>query len=107
MRALDRKSLFPVPVRRGVLPFFPFFQHELPFDRSSMTRWRQHMGEEWITALLQESLAVAVKTGAMKPQDTRRVIVDATVQPKNVMFPADAKLIHRARERLVRLAMRC
>ncbi len=31
---------------------------------------------------------------------------DTTVQPKNVMFPTDAKLIHRARERLVRLAKR-
>ncbi|RUT94874.1 IS5 family transposase [Mesorhizobium sp. USDA-HM6] len=81
-----------------------FFRHELPFDRSSITRWRQRMGEEPITALLQESLAVAVKSGAMKPADTRRVIVDTTVQPKNVMFPTDAKLIHRARERLVRLA---
>jgi IS5 family transposase len=81
-----------------------FFCHELPFDRSSMTRWRQRMGEDKIMALLQESLAVAVKTGAMKPADTRRVIVDTTVQPKNVMFPTDAKLIHRARERLVRLA---
>jgi IS5 family transposase len=40
----------------------------------------------------------------MKPADTRQVIVDTTVQPKNVMFPTDAKLIHRARERLVRLA---
>lgn len=55
---------------------------------------------------MQESLAVAVKTGAMKPRDTRRVIVDTTVEPKNVMFPTDAKLIHRARERLVRLAKR-
>lgn len=81
-----------------------FFRHELPFDRSSMTRWRQRMGEERITALLQESLAVAIKSGAMQPADTRRVIVDTTVQPKNVMFPTDAKLIHRARERLVRLA---
>ena len=81
-----------------------FFRHELSFDRSSMTRWRQRMGEERIGALLQESLAVAVKTGAMKPQDTRQVIVDTTVQPKNVMFPTDAKLINRARERLVRLA---
>ena len=81
-----------------------FFRHELSFDRSSMTRWRQRMGEERIGALLQESLAVALKTGAMKPQDTRQVIVDTTVQPKNVMFPTDAKLIHRARERLVRLA---
>ena len=44
-----------------------FFRHDLPFERSSMTRWRNRMGEERITALLQESLAVAVKTGAMKP----------------------------------------
>jgi len=62
------------------------------------------MGEERLAALLQESLAVVVKTGAMKPQDTRRVIVDTTVQPKHAMFPTDAKLLHRARERLVRLA---
>jgi hypothetical protein len=30
------------------------------------------------------------------------VIVDTTVQPKAVAFPTDAKLMHRARERLVR-----
>jgi len=83
-----------------------FFLHELPFDRSSLTRWRQRMGEERIAVLLQESLVVAVKTGAMAPQDTRRVIVDTTVQPKNVMFPTDAKLLNRAREKLVALAKR-
>jgi transposase, IS5 family len=81
-----------------------FFLHKLPFDRSSLTRWRQRMGEERIASLLQESLAVALKTGAMAPQDTRRVILDTTVQPKAVMFPTDAKLIHRAREKLVRLS---
>ena len=81
-----------------------FFLHELPFDRSSMTRWRQRMGEERVAALLQESLSVAVRTGAMAPRDTRQVIVDTTVQPKNVMFPTDAKLLHRAREKLVSLA---
>jgi transposase, IS5 family len=81
-----------------------FFLHELPFDRSSLTRWRQRMGEERVAALLQESLSVAIRTGAMAPQDTRRVIVDTTVQPKNVMFPTDAKLLHRAREKLVGLA---
>jgi transposase, IS5 family len=83
-----------------------FFRHELPFDRSSITRWRQRMGEERMVSLLQESLSVAVKTGAMKPSDTRRVVIDTTVQPKNVMFPTDAKLINRARERLVSLARR-
>jgi len=32
------------------------------------------------------------------------VIVDATVQPKNVMFPTGAELLNRARENLVRIA---
>src|SRR5271157_1985863 len=83
-----------------------FFQHRLVFDRSSLTRWRQRMGEEKLQTLLQESLAVATRTEAMKPADLARVIVDTTVQPKAVMFPTDAKLINRARERLVRLAHR-
>jgi IS5 family transposase len=81
-----------------------FFQHKCPFDRSSMTRWRQRMGEEKLVALIQESLNVATRTGAAKPADFSKVIVDTTVQPKAVAFPTDAKLMHRARERLVRLA---
>ena len=81
-----------------------FFQHRLPFDRSSLTRWRQRMGEAKLTALIQESLSVATRTEAMKPKDLARVVVDTTVQPKAVMFPTDAKLLNRARERLVRLA---
>jgi len=83
-----------------------FFQHHLVFDRSSLTRWRQRMGEDRLKALLQESLSVAVKTDAIRPSELSRVIVDATVQPKNVMFPTDAKLLHRAREILVRMAGR-
>jgi IS5 family transposase len=81
-----------------------FFQHKLAFDRSSMTRWRQRMGEDKLIALIQESLNVATRTGAARPADFSKVIVDTTVQPKAVAFPTDAKLMHRARERLVRLA---
>src|SRR5512136_633962 len=83
-----------------------FFQHELPLDRSSMTNWRNRMGEERLQALLQESLAVATRTGAMKPSDLARVVIDTTVQPKNITFPTDAKLVHKAREKLVKLAKR-
>ncbi len=81
-----------------------FFRHRLPFDRSSITRWRQRMGEERLVALLQESLHAATRAGAAKPADFTRVIVDTTVQPKAIAFPTDARLMHRARERLVRLA---
>jgi IS5 family transposase len=81
-----------------------FFRHKLTFDRSSLTRWRQRMGEERLTALIQESLAVATRTGAARPADFSKVIIDTTVQPKAVAFPTDAKLMHRARERLAKLA---
>ena len=81
-----------------------FFQHELVLDRSSLTRWRQRMGEEKVRALLQESLAVGVKTEAVKPSELSDVIIDTTVEPKNVMFPTDARLLNRAREILVRMA---
>jgi IS5 family transposase len=81
-----------------------FFQNALPFDRSSLTRWRQRMGEDRLNALIQESLAVAAKTGALKPSELAAAVVDTTVQPKNVAHPTDAKLLNRARERLVRLA---
>ncbi len=49
-----------------------FFCHEAPFDRSSLTRWRQRMGEEKAQALLQESIAVDVKT-ILDPDDRVRV----------------------------------
>lgn len=78
-----------------------FFQHRLVFDRSSLTRWRNRMGEERLQALIQESLSVATRTKAIKPSELSRVIVDTTVQPKNVMFPTDAKLLNRAREKKV------
>jgi hypothetical protein len=35
----------------------------------------------------QESLSVATRTKAIKPSELSRVIVDTTVQPKNVISP--------------------
>ena len=64
-----------------------FFQHKLPFERSSLTRWRQRMGPERLVALLQESLSVATRTGAAKPADFTQVIVDTTVQEKAITYP--------------------
>jgi IS5 family transposase len=83
-----------------------FFQHRLPFDRSSLTRWRQRKGEEKLKALLEESLSVAHKTGALWSRDLERVAVDTTVQPKAIAHPTDARLMHKAIEKLVALAKR-
>src|SRR6266404_8913094 len=91
-------------------PYFQYFcgevvfRHELPFDRSSLTRWRQRLGEEQLAALLQESLSVAHRSGAIATEDLERVAVDTTVQEKAVAHPTDARLTHRAIEKLVELA---
>src|SRR5580765_3608603 len=93
-------------------PYYQFFCgelsfcHRLPFDRSSLTHWRQRLGEEELVALLQESLSVAHKTGALATRDLERVVVDTTVQPKAIAHPTDARLCHRAIEKLVDLARR-
>ena len=93
-------------------PYYQFFCgevsfcHKLPFDRSSLTHWRQRLGEEQLVALIQESLSVAHKTGALTTRDLERVVVDTTVQPKAIAHPTDARLCHRALEKLVDLAQR-
>jgi hypothetical protein len=45
---------------------------------------------------LAESLRLAHKNGALRTGDLKRVSVDTAVQPKNISFPTDAKLLHAA-----------
>jgi IS5 family transposase len=54
--------------------------------------------------LLAESLRIAHDTGALKKSDLARVTVDTTVQPKNITFPTDAKLLLVAIQQLGKLA---
>jgi transposase, IS5 family len=83
-----------------------YFQHALPLDRSSMTRWRQRIGPERLEVLLAESLAAAQRGGAVEERHLRRVTIDTTVQPKAVTHPTDSKLLQRGIEILARLARR-
>jgi hypothetical protein len=60
-------------------PYYQFFCgelsfcHRLPFDRSSLTHWRQRLGEEQLVALIQESLSIA-----HRPERWRRAISSAS-----------------------------
>ncbi len=80
-----------------------FFQHELVHERSGMSHWRKRIGAR-LDILLQESLRIAQATGALRTRDLARVTVDTTVQPKNVTFPTDAKLLETAIQQLGKLA---
>ena len=83
---------------------FDYFQYELPIDRSSMTRWRERIGPGGMEVLLKATIEAGLDGGVVAPKDLERVTVDTTVQPKAVAHPSDARLYHRGREILVRLA---
>ena len=68
-----------------------------------MSHWRKRVGDH-LDILLQETLRLAHDTGALKKSDLARVTVDTTVQPKNITFPTDAKLLETAIHQLGRLA---
>src|SRR5471030_1888488 len=82
-----------------------FFQHEFLHERSDLSHWRKRLGDK-LELLLAESLRVAHASGALRSQDLARVTVDTTVQPKNITFPTDAKLLHAAIKGLNRLAQK-
>jgi IS5 family transposase len=82
-----------------------FFQHEFPHERSDLSHWRKRLGDK-LELLLAESLRVAHESGALRTRDLKRVTVDTTVQPKNISFPTDAKLLHAAIKGLTRLAQK-
>ena len=80
-----------------------FFQHDQPHVRSDMTHWRKRIGDR-LDRLLAETLRLAHDTDALKKDDLARVTVDTTVQPKDITFPTDAKLLFKAIEQLGKLA---
>jgi len=83
-----------------------FFQHGVPIDPSSMTRWRTRIGEAGAEELLKETIDAGLKLKVTKPSQLARVNVDTTVQEKDIRFPTDARLYDRARQRLVTAAQR-
>lgn len=80
------------------------FQHVLPADRSSMTRWRKRMEVADLEAILADTIAIALSSGAATPRQIERVTVDTTVQTKAVAHPTDGHLMLRAIEWLNRAA---
>ncbi len=80
------------------------FEHKLPIDPSSMTRWRKRVGVKGAEELLSQTIKTAKKQKYLKRTQCQRVSVDTTVQTKAVRFPTDARLYDRMRERLVKTA---
>ena len=85
---------------------FEYFQHEFPLDPTTLVKWRKRIGPQGMEKLLQVTVETAKGKGYVTEKHLERVNVDTTVQEKAIAFPTDARLYHKARRILVRLAKR-
>jgi IS5 family transposase len=67
-------------------------------------RWRQRIGEQGCEWLLEHSIKAALSAGVLKRRSLATVIVDTTVQPKEIAHPTDSRLLNRTRQQLVAAA---
>lgn len=99
VRTLGRKPPLSIVLWRGVLSsrrsLRPLLNDALASAHGRRQDRRAHSGKpEYRHA----------RWRAAKPSDFTSIIVDTTMQPRAVAFPTNAKLMHRAREKLARLA---
>jgi IS5 family transposase len=80
------------------------FQHQIPIDPSSMTRWRKRLGATGAEQMLRATIEAGMAMRVIRPAQLKRINVDTTVQTKAIRFPTDARLYQRMRERLVKAA---
>ncbi|UAW63564.1 IS5 family transposase [Mycoavidus sp. HKI] len=81
-----------------------YLQTEAPIDPSSLTRWRNRLGEAGVEELLAETIEAAKRSDVIKASSVKRVIVDTTVMEKAISHPTDSRLLERCREHLVKVA---
>lgn len=81
-----------------------YLQHKMPIDPSSLSRWRKRLKETDGERLLQETITVGLKTNTISKRDLKKVIVDTTVQEKNVTYPTDSKLYKKGIDLIVKEA---
>ena len=81
-----------------------YFQTEFPIHSTSLTKWRNRLGEQDLQELLKGSIKSAVKANTIKKDDLKKVNVDTTVQEKNIAYPTDINLYFKLIRHLVKYA---
>lgn len=71
------------------------FQHHWPFDPTELIKFRKRMGESGMERILK----VSVDLFERKEIQEKHVLVDTTVQEKNITYPTDTKLQKRIIEK--------
>ena len=79
---------------------FTTMQHEMSLHPTSLTKWRQRVSAE----MLSETISLALREKQVTKRELAQVIVDTTVQEKNITHPTDSKLYRTAIVKLGRAA---
>jgi IS5 family transposase len=85
---------------------YEYLQKDLDVSEATIRRFRNDLGEEGYNEILKELLRIGLKVGALKKKDLESVIIDTTVQIKNIKHPHDVYLMETAREKVVDLCKR-
>ncbi len=81
-----------------------FFQHQPPIHPSSLSRWRDRIGDEGAEWLLTKTIEAGRSSGVVDDDSLSHVSIDTTVMEKNIAYPTDARLYEKARAKIVALA---
>jgi len=82
---------------------YEYFEQDPGVSEASIRRFRGVLGEEGFTVILQELVRIGMKVGSLKKKDMTSILVDTTVQIKNIKHPHDAHLMEKARKEIVKL----
>lgn len=77
-----------------------YFRHDYAFDRTELIKFRRRIGEEGAEQILKATVNLF---GTREVQE-KEVLIDTTVQEKNITFPTDAKLQKKIIEKCRKIA---
>ncbi len=102
LRNLSDEGVVDRWVENGYYQYFcgeGFFQWEFPCHPTDLVYFRKRIGEKGVEKIFQVSIEIHGKKAK-----EREVLIDTTVQEKNITFPTDTKLYKKISERCVSIA---
>ena len=102
LRNLSDEAVVERWVENGYYQYFcgeAFFQWELPCHPTDFVYFRRRIGEKGIERILQ----ISIDLHGAKARE-RELLIDSTVQEKNITFPTDTKLYNKIAEKCVAIA---
>ena len=85
---------------------YEYLEQKVEVSEAGIRRFRSTLGEDGYKIILQELIMVGNKMGVYKKKDLEEVIIDTTVQIKNIKHPHEVHLMEKARLEIVRLCER-